>query len=69
MGGRIASNGSLAAKTNGVGCRTAIPACGLFLLIGAVRQLRGECGQRRVQGADLALSAQVTTIMGGSTTA
>jgi acetyl-CoA acetyltransferase len=76
-GGRIAPNGSLAVNTNGGGLSYCHPGMyGLFLLIEAVRQLRGECGQRQVSGADLALvhgnggvlSAQATTILGGPVT-
>ena len=76
-GGRIAPNGSLAVNTNGGGLSYCHPGMyGLFLLIEAVRQLRGQCGQRQVAGADLALvhgnggvlSAQATTILGGPAT-
>jgi acetyl-CoA acetyltransferase len=76
-GGRIAPNGSLAVNTNGGGLSYCHPGMyGLFLLIEAVRQLRGQCGQRQVIGADLALvhgnggvlSAQATTILGGPAT-
>jgi acetyl-CoA acetyltransferase len=76
-GGRIAPNGSLAVNTNGGGLSYCHPGMyGLFLLIETVRQLRGECGQRQVSGADLALvhgnggvlSAQATTILGGPAT-
>jgi acetyl-CoA acetyltransferase len=76
-GGRIAPNGSLAVNTNGGGLSYCHPGMyGLFLLIEAVRQLRGDCGQRQVSGADLALvhgnggvlSAQATTILGGPAT-
>jgi acetyl-CoA acetyltransferase len=75
--GRIAPKGSLAVNTNGGGLSYCHPGMyGLFLLIEAVRQLRGECGQRQVAGADLALvhgnggvlSAQATTILGGPAT-
>ncbi len=77
QGGRIGPKGSLAVNTNGGGLSYCHPGMyGLFLLIEAVRQLRGECGQRQVQGADLALvhgnggvlSAQATTILGGPAT-
>ena len=75
--GRIAPGGSLAVNTNGGGLSYCHPGMyGLFLLIEAVRQLRGECGQRQVAGADVAvvhgnggvLSAQATTILGGPAT-
>jgi acetyl-CoA acetyltransferase len=76
-GGRIAPNGSLAVNTNGGGLSYCHPGMyGLFLLIEAVRQLRGKCGQRQVAGAELALvhgnggvlSAQATTILGSPAT-
>ena len=75
--GRIAPNGTLAVNTNGGGLSYCHPGMyGLFLLIEAVRQLRGDCGQRQIAGADLALvhgnggvlSAQATTILGGPAT-
>jgi len=76
-GGRIAPKGALAVNTNGGGLSYCHPGMyGLFLLIEAVRQLRGQCGQRQVAGAELALvhgnggvlSAQATTILGGPAT-
>jgi acetyl-CoA acetyltransferase len=76
-GGRIAPNGSLAVNTNGGGLSYCHPGMyGLFLLIEAVRQLRGTCGRRQIAGAELALvhgnggvlSAQATTILGGPAT-
>ena len=75
--GRIAPGGSLAVNTNGGGLSYCHPGMyGLVLLIEAVRQIRGECGQRQVTGADVALvhgnggvlSAQATTILGGPAT-
>jgi acetyl-CoA acetyltransferase len=75
--GRIAPGGALAVNTNGGGLSYCHPGMyGLFLLIEAVRQLRGECGKRQVEGSDLALvhgnggvlSAQATTILGGPAT-
>ena len=76
-GGRIGPKGSLAVNTNGGGLSYCHPGMyGLFLLIEAVRQVRGTCGQRQVAGADIALvhgnggvlSAQATTILGGTAT-
>ena len=76
-GGRIAPGGALAVNTNGGGLSYCHPGMyGLFLLIEAVRQIRGECGQRQIPGADVALvhgnggvlSAQATTILGGPAT-
>ena len=76
-GGRIAPGGSLPVNTNGGGLSYCHPGMyGLFLLIEAVRQLRGECGDRQVKGAETAiahgnggvLSSQSTVILGSETT-
>jgi acetyl-CoA acetyltransferase len=72
-GGRIGPKGSLPVNTNGGGLSYCHPGMyGLFLLIEAVRQLRGECGARQVAQAESALvhgnggvlSAQATVILG-----
>jgi acetyl-CoA acetyltransferase len=76
-GGRIAPGGSLPVNTNGGGLSYCHPGMyGLFLLIEAVRQLRGECGERQVKGAETAiahgnggvLSSQSTVILGTEAT-
>ena len=73
--GRIGPTGDLAVNTNGGGLSYCHPGMyGLFLLIEAVRQLRGECGPRQVAAAETALvhgnggvlSAQATVILGGA---
>ena len=75
--GRIAPGGALPVNTNGGGLSYCHPGMyGIFLLIEAVRQLRGQCGQRQVQGAEVALahgnggvlSSQYTVILGGPST-
>jgi acetyl-CoA acetyltransferase len=72
-GGRIAPGGELAVNTNGGGLSYNHPGMyGLLLVIEAVRQLRGECGERQVEGAEVALahgnggvlSSQVTAVLG-----
>jgi acetyl-CoA acetyltransferase len=76
-GGRIAPGGALPVNTNGGGLSYCHPGMyGLFLLIEAVRQLRGEGGQRQVAGCETAivhgnggvLSAQSTVILGTQAT-
>jgi acetyl-CoA acetyltransferase len=72
-GGRIAPGGELPVNTNGGGLSYNHPGMyGLLLLIEAVRQLRGECRERQVKGAEVALahgnggvlSSQVTALLG-----
>ena len=72
-GGNIAPGGSLPVNTNGGGLSCVHPGMyGLFLMIEAVQQLRGECGERQVKNATLAacngnggfLASQVTAIFG-----
>src|SRR3546814_18197539 len=56
-GGRIAPGGELAVNTNGGGLSYCHPGMyGLLLLIEAVRQVRGECCERQVPGARIALA-------------
>src|SRR3984893_8389755 len=75
--GRIAPGGQLPVNTNGGGLSYCHPGMyGLFLLIEAVRQLRGECGNRQIDGAETAiahgnggvLSSQSTIILGTQAT-
>jgi acetyl-CoA acetyltransferase len=55
-GQRTAPGGEFPLNTNGGGLSCLHPGMyGIFLLIEAVRQLRGECGDRQVEGAKIAL--------------
>ena len=76
-GDRIGPKGSLPVNTNGGGLSYCHPGMyGLFLLIEAVRQLRGECGARQVPDCEVAiahgnggvLSSQATVILGNQAT-
>lgn len=71
--GAIAPGGRLPVNTNGGGLSCVHPGMyGIFALIEAVRQLRGECGEREVKNAQTALahgnggmlSSQATAILG-----
>ncbi|MDE2516118.1 MAG: thiolase [Rhodospirillales bacterium] len=75
--GAIAPGGRLAVNTNGGGLSYCHPGMyGLFLLIEAVRQLRGTCGARQVGGANTAMvhgnggvfSAQASVVLGSMAT-
>ena len=77
QGGRIAPGGSLPVNTNGGGLSCVLPGMyGLFTVVEAVRQLSGQCGERQVTGAKLAvahgnggaLSSQATVILGTAAT-
>ena len=55
-GQRTAPGGPFPMNTNGGGLSYCHPGMyGIFLIIEAVRQLRGECGQRQVEDAKIAL--------------
>lgn len=77
QGGGIAPGGHLAVNTNGGGLSCCHPGMyGIFLLVEAVRQLRGELAQRQIEGAQIALchgnggvlSSQVTAVLGNAVT-
>jgi acetyl-CoA acetyltransferase len=72
QGGRIALGGQLPINTDGGGLSSNHPGMrGIFLIIEATRQLRGQCGPRQVEGAKLAvahgsggvLSSQATVVL------
>jgi acetyl-CoA acetyltransferase len=76
-GGAISPGGSLPVNTNGGGLSCNHPGMyGLFTIMEAVEQLRGKCGERQVDGAELALahanggvlSSQATAILGTAAT-
>lgn len=71
--GRTAPGGDLPLNTSGGGLSFTHPGMfGMFTLLEAVAQLRGECGARQIEGARRALahgiggtmSAHCTTILG-----
>jgi acetyl-CoA acetyltransferase len=76
-GGAIAPKGTLPVNTNGGGLSYCHPGMyGIFLLIEAARQIRGECGERQIEGCHVALahgnggvlSSQATVILGSGAT-
>jgi acetyl-CoA acetyltransferase len=76
-GGRLGPGGELPTNTNGGGLSYTHPGMyGMFLLVEAVRQVRGESGARQVEGAEIAvahgcggvLSATSTVVLGSAAT-
>lgn len=76
-GGAIAPGGALPVNTNGGGLSYCHPGMyGLLAIVEAVRQLRGECGERQIPDINLALahgnggtlSSQATLILGSEAT-
>lgn len=69
MDGRIAPGGSFPLNTSGGGLSYGHPGMfGIFLIIEAVRQLRGECGERQVKDAKLALCQAASLVFSAHTT-
>ena len=75
--GKLGPGGSRPTNTNGGGLSYCHPGMyGLLLLIEGTRQLRGECGERQVEGAEVAvchgvggvLSSTATVILGTEST-
>jgi acetyl-CoA acetyltransferase len=67
--GRLAPGGALPALTSGGGLSYNHPgAFGLLLLVEAVRQLRGEAGERQVPGARIAVAHGVGGLMSTAST-
>lgn len=68
-GQRTAPGGDFPLNTSGGGLSFTHPGMyGIFLLIEAVRQLRGECGERQVPGAETALCSGMGNLLSSSAT-
>ena len=68
-GGRIAPGGAFPLNTSGGGLSYTHPGhFGIFLLIEAVRQLRGETGERQVEGAEVAVAQGFGGVLSTSAT-
>jgi acetyl-CoA acetyltransferase len=68
-GGRIAPGGALAVNTNGGGLSYCHPGMyGIFLLIEAVRRIRGGADVALAHGNGAVLSAQATVLLGSDAT-
>lgn len=67
--GRLGPGGMLPGQTSGGGLAYTHPGMfGMFLLVEAVRQLRGECGPRQVAGAEIALAHGTGGVLSATST-
>ncbi|UVE18725.1 thiolase [Pseudomonas sp. LS44] len=75
QGGNIAPGGKLAVNTNGGGLSCVHPGMyGMFLILEAATQIRGQAGERQLESCDIALlhgnggtlSSQVTAFLGSA---
>lgn len=69
-GGALGPGGRLPTNTNGGGLSYTHPGMyGMFLLVEATRQLRGECGPRQVEGAEIAVAHGCGGVLSSTSTA
>lgn len=69
-GGRLAPGGELALNTNGAGLAQVHPGMlGMFLIVEAVQQLRGDAGRRQIPGARISLVHGMGLTLGAHATA
>ena len=67
--GRLGPGGAFPANTNGGGLSYTHPGMyGMFLLVEAVRQLRGEAGDRQVDGAEVAVAHGTGGVLSSTST-
>ena len=68
--GRLGPGGTLPTNTNGGGLSYTHPGMyGMFLIVEAVKQLRGECGDRQVPDCDVAIASGSGGVLSAMSTA
>ena len=68
--GKLGPGGSLPTNTNGGGLSYTHPGMyGMFLIVEAVKQLRGECGDRQVPDCDVAIASGSGGVLSAMSTA